>query len=294
MRSLPFLCLLVIRRFALGDDTKIYKNDTCKAQPSLCNPPHGRCQFHEQVGNYVCICGCGMRGENCTVPIFPACDMTTSNADSIYTCAFSVGAMELVKRTKTPRLSPVKLAATQNASAIQVSMADIVKKTIGLATIAQLISDDGVAKAKYYHASKRVAHGNCINSTEGFQCSCKYSNVYNLQTISLEAGFTAESNCRGTESDPESSTWGWWKVGLIIFGIIAASVVLERVWTCGKKTITKMQGREGFRPVYNDDDADFDDEVLDANMPSGTTGGGFTEVEIGPISHQIEDLDDEK
>jgi len=50
-----------------------------------------------------------------------------------------VGAMELVKRTKTPRLSPVKLAATQNASAIQVSMADIVKKTIGLATIAQLI-----------------------------------------------------------------------------------------------------------------------------------------------------------
>jgi len=66
------------------------------------------------------------------------------------------------------------------------------------------------------------------------------------------------------------------------------------VWTCGKKTITKMQGREGFRPVYNDDDADFDDEVLDANMPSGTTGGGFTEVEIGPISHQIEDLDDEK
>jgi len=55
-----------------------------------------------------------------------------------------------------------------------------------------------------------------------------------------------------------------------------------------------MQGREGFRPVYNDDDVDFDDEVLDANVPSAGTGGGFTEVEIGPISHQLEDLDDEK
>jgi len=58
--------------------------------------------------------------------------------------------------------------------------------------------------------------------------------------------------------DASLGKWGWGYTALFIFGLIAAAVLLERIWTCGRKTILQMQGREGFRTIpredYNEDD----------------------------------------
>jgi len=50
--------------------------------------------------------------------------------------------------------------------------------------------------------------------------------------------------------DASLGKWGWGYTALFIFGLIAAAVLLERIWTCGRKTILQMQGREGFRTVF--------------------------------------------
>eukprot|EP00470_Lotharella_oceanica_P004467 CAMPEP_0170169984 /NCGR_PEP_ID=MMETSP0040_2-20121228/2934_1 /TAXON_ID=641309 /ORGANISM="Lotharella oceanica, Strain CCMP622" /LENGTH=247 /DNA_ID=CAMNT_0010409063 /DNA_START=128 /DNA_END=870 /DNA_ORIENTATION=- len=66
--------------------------------------------------------------------------------------------------------------------------------------------------------------------------------------------------------------WGWGYTTLFIFGLIAAAVLLERIWTCGRKTILKMQGREGFRTVPGEDYNEDDDQMRQM--------GEFGDVEI--------------
>jgi len=50
------------------------------------------------------------------------------------------------------------------------------------------------------------------------------------------------------------------------------AVLLERIWTCGRKTILKMQGREGFRTVPGEDYNEDDDQMRQM--------GEFGDVEI--------------
>mmetsp|Transcript_19687 Transcript_19687/g.29396 ORF Transcript_19687/g.29396 Transcript_19687/m.29396 type:complete len:281 (-) Transcript_19687:139-981(-) len=89
-------------------------------------------------------------------------------------------------------------------------------------------------------------NGYCLKNKDGIrECSCKH-------------GFSGYL-CEKVGTETSQSKWEWGSTVLIIVGLLTATVLLERIWTCGRKTMIRLQGREGFRRVPADDDDDDDD-----------------------------------
>ncbi|GAB5358621.1 hypothetical protein AAMO2058_000474300 [Amorphochlora amoebiformis] len=73
-----------------------------------------------------------------------------------------------------------------------------------------------------------------------------------------------------------SIAWNWTTVSLVVIGLLAAAVVLERIWTCGRKAILKLQGRQGFRRVPGED---YPDDLDDHDRQLGE----FGDAELEPV-----------
>lgn len=72
------------------------------------------------------------------------------------------------------------------------------------------------------------------------------------------------ATCESLRDDTsiEASTYGWGYTALLIIGMIAAVVVVERVWRCGRKAVLKMQGRDGFRAVSQQTEEEYERSQL--------------------------------
>eukprot|EP00471_Norrisiella_sphaerica_P004848 CAMPEP_0184481470 /NCGR_PEP_ID=MMETSP0113_2-20130426/3014_1 /TAXON_ID=91329 /ORGANISM="Norrisiella sphaerica, Strain BC52" /LENGTH=259 /DNA_ID=CAMNT_0026860611 /DNA_START=86 /DNA_END=865 /DNA_ORIENTATION=+ len=223
--------------------------DVCLANQTLCNPPYGECTSNSEKGEYLCTCKTQCNREGRN------CRHPIHLPCSEGGCGAHGKCIEV-----TPPEDCDKYTKCECDNGFH----------------GQYCEEDWRAcydcapdneKCFSFPCSR---NGECVNITGGFKCSCE--------------------NGGGTfcELTAPSDTWGWSGVALVIFSIVAASVLLERIWSCIRKKIIKMQGREGFSRVYQDDE---DDDVVNPGQIQRSEQGVYGEIEIERIGEEREDAD---